>query len=325
VSTLNGKSVLITGGTGTFGSRLVKTLLSRHDVGRVVVYSRDELKQYEMSLRYPNEPRIRFFIGDVRDADRLKRAVTGVDYIVHAAAMKQVPASEYNPFEAVKTNIMGAQNVIDAAIDMGVSRVVALSTDKACSPINLYGATKLVSDKLFVNGNAYAGRQDTRFSVVRYGNVVGSRGSVVPLFKEIAKSTDVFPITDIDTTRFWITVQQGVDFVLERLLDMQGGELFIPKIPSMKVTDLALALHPTAKFEVIGLRPGEKLHEEMVSRDDARHTVDAGSYYVIEPEASWWGRTVERGTAVPAGFTYASDTNTQWLSPDQLRTMIDAT
>lgn len=301
----------------------MQTVLKNHDISRIVVYSRDELKQYEMAESYTGESRIRFFIGDVRDADRLKRAFSGVDYVIHAAALKQVPAAEYNPFEAVKTNINGAQNVIDAAIDTGVSRVVALSTDKACSPVNLYGATKLVSDKLFVNGNAYAGKQNTRFSVVRYGNVVGSRGSVVPLFKEIAKRTNVFPLTHPDMTRFWITVQQGVDFVLARLQDMSGGELFVPKIPSMKVTDLALALNPNAEFNLIGMRPGEKLHEEMVSRDDARHTVDAGSHYVILPEASWWAPTRVYGRELPENFSYASDTNTEWLSQAQLKEMVD--
>ncbi len=321
MSILDGRSLLVTGGTGSFGKRFLRTVLDETDVRRVIVFSRDELKQYEMQQLYPGEGRLRFFLGDVRDRDRLYRAFHGVDFVVHAAALKQVPAAEYNPFEAVKTNVHGAQNVIDAAIDCGVERVVALSTDKACSPINLYGATKLVSDKLFVNGNAYSAGRGTRFSVVRYGNVVGSRGSVVPFFRQLAPS-GVLPITDERMTRFWITLQQGVQFVLSSLERMHGGELFVPKIPSMRVVDLAAAMAPGARLEMVGIRPGEKLHEEMISASDARSTVDAGEYYVIQPELDFWpeGRTV--GSPIPEGFSYASDTNDRWLSVDELRHMI---
>jgi UDP-N-acetylglucosamine 4,6-dehydratase len=318
---LDDSSVLVTGGTGSFGKRLVQTLLDRTSVRRVVIFSRDELKQFELQQRYAGEKRLRFFIGDVRDRDRLFRAFHGVDYVVHAAALKQVPAAEYNPFEAVKTNIHGAQNVIEAAIDQGVQRVVALSTDKACSPVNLYGATKLVSDKLFVAGNAYAAGTETRFSVVRYGNVVGSRGSVVPFFKQIA-STGELPITDERMTRFWITLAQGVEFVLDSLERMHGGELFVPKIPSMRVVDLAKAIAPSATLKVVGIRPGEKLHEEMIGPADARRTVDMGAYFVIQPEMDWWSEERLTGAAVPDGFSYASDTNDQWLTTDELREMI---
>ena len=316
----DGASVLVTGGTGSFGKRFVRTLLSDASPRKVIVFSRDELKQFEMQQLYPNEPRLRFFIGDVRDAPRLYRAFHGVDLVVHAAALKQVPAAEYNPFEAVKTNVHGAQNVIEAAIEQGVSRVIALSTDKACSPVNLYGATKLVSDKLFISGNAYAGGGNTRFSVVRYGNVVGSRGSVVPFFRDRAPS-GVLPITDERMTRFWITLDQGVRFVMDSLDRMHGGELFVPKIPSMRVVDLAAAIAPAARLEVVGIRPGEKLHEEMINVSDARSTVDMGDYYVIQPELDWWPKEQLAGTAVPEGFSYSSDQNTQWLSVDELRAM----
>ena len=320
---LNGKVVLITGGTGSFGKKFVHTLLTKANPKKAIVFSRDELKQYEMGQmpEFVNDDRIRFFIGDVRDSGRLYRAFDGVDYVVHAAAMKQVPASEYNPMEAIKTNINGAENVINAAIDQGVKRVIALSTDKACSPINLYGATKLVSDKLFVAGNAYAGEHDTRMGVVRYGNVVGSRGSVVPLFKRLAEEgvTEV-PITDERMTRFWITLDQGVRFVIDRLEDMKGGELFVPKIPSMNVVDLARALMPNAKISVIGIRPGEKLHEEMISVDDARRTVDCGKYYTMQPEQDWW-KPDSAHKAVPEGFSYVSHTNDQWLTLDELQSM----
>ena len=318
---LDGRSVLVTGGTGSFGKRFVETVLTETDARRVVVFSRDELKQFEMEQRYPGESRLRFFIGDVRDRDRLERAFNDVDFVIHAAALKQVPAAEYNPFEAVKTNVHGAQNVIDAAIDTGVERVVALSTDKACSPVNLYGATKLVSDKLFINGNAYASGTRTRFSVVRYGNVVGSRGSVVPYFKSLA-STGVLPITDERMTRFWITLDQGVRFVLDSLERMSGGELYVPKIPSMRVVDLAKAMVPEATLQVVGIRPGEKLHEEMISVSDARSTVDIGDRYVIQPHLDIWPRKREEGRPVPDGFSFASDTNDQWLSVDELRAMV---
>ena len=316
------KTLLVTGGTGSFGKVFVRTALEQTSLRKVIVFSRDELKQYEMQQSYPDEPRIRFFIGDVRDYRRVYRAFHGVDFVVHAAAMKHVPAAEYNPSEAVKTNVHGAQNVVDAAIEQGVELVVALSTDKACSPINLYGATKLVSDKLFIAGNAYAGGTKTRFSVVRYGNVVGSRGSVVPHFTQLA-STGELPITDDRMTRFWITLEHGVRFVLESLERMRGGELFVPKIPSMRVVDLAKALAPNAKLNIVGIRPGEKLHEEMISAPDARRTLDMGAYYVIQPEMDWWPAEDELGgTSVADGFSYASDSNTEWLTVDQLRAMV---
>lgn len=321
MSILDGRAILITGGTGSFGKHFVRTIFNETDVRRVVILSRDELKQYEMQQLYPAEPRLRFFIGDVRDRDRLNRAFHDVDFVVHAAALKQVPAAEYNPFEAVKTNVHGAQNVIDAAIERGVERVVALSTDKACSPVNLYGATKLVSDKLFVNGNAYASGTSTRFSVVRYGNVVGSRGSVVPYFREL-RETGVLPITDERMTRFWITLDQGVHFVLDSLERMRGGELYVPKIPSMRVVDLAKAMAPEADLRVVGIRPGEKLHEEMISASDARSTLDLGDRYVIQPELDFWPRAPIEGTPLPNGFSYASDTNDRWLTVPELQAMI---
>ena len=280
----------------------------------MVIFSRDELKQYEFRQELGDDRRVRFFIGDVRDQSRLWRAFDGIEIVVHAAALKQVPAAEYNPFEATKTNILGAQNVIEAALDRGVERVVALSTDKASSPINLYGATKLVSDKLFTAGNAYAGSHSTRFAVVRYGNVVGSRGSVTPLFKRLAP-TGRIPITDERMTRFWITLDQGVRFVIKAIAEMHGGELFVPKIPSMRVTDLAEALAPAAQIESVGIRPGEKLHEEMISIDDARRTVDAGEFYVLMPDADWWeASNWANAKPVPAGFRYSSDANDWWLT-----------
>ncbi|MED4905501.1 UDP-N-acetylglucosamine 4,6-dehydratase (inverting) [Parageobacillus thermoglucosidasius] len=316
------QTILVTGGTGSFGKKFVKKILE-YDVKKVIVFSRDELKQYEMAQEY-TDPRIRFFIGDVRDKDRLYRAFDGVDYVVHAAAMKQVPACEYNPFEAVKTNIYGAQNVIEAAIDRGVKRVIALSTDKAAAPINLYGATKLASDKLFVAANSYVGGKETRFAVVRYGNVVGSRGSVVPLFKKMAAEGKKLPITDKRMTRFWITLDQGVQFVIDSLARMKGGEIFVPKIPSMKVVDLAKAIAPDAEIEIIGIRPGEKLHETMITEDDARHTVEFDNYYVITPEFPWCPQEyVKYGRSLPEGFKYTSDTNTEWLTVEQLRALVE--
>lgn len=302
----------------------MRHLLAEHDPARVVVLSRDELKQYDFAAELDHDPRVRFFIGDVRDRDRLWRAFDGIDLVVHAAALKQVPTAEYNPFEAIKTNIHGAQNVIDAALDRRIERVIALSTDKASSPINLYGATKLVSDKLFIAANAYAGTKPTRFAVVRYGNVVGSRGSVVPHFTRLA-STGVLPITDERMTRFWITLDQGVKFVIDMLGLMHGGELFVPKIPSMRIVDLARAMVPDARLDIVGIRPGEKLHEQMISVDDARRTVDAGSFYVIQPDAEWWaGGGWTKATPVPEGFRYTSDTNTEWLTTEQLRTMVSS-
>jgi UDP-N-acetylglucosamine 4,6-dehydratase len=323
VSILQGKSILITGGTGSFGRRFVKAVLARHDPARIAILSRDELKQYEMAQELNGDPRVRFFLGDVRDSERLWRAFDGVQVVVHAAALKQIPAVEYNPFEAIKTNINGAQNVIDAALDRHVERVIALSTDKASSPVNLYGATKLVSDKLFVAANAYAGSNPTRFAVVRYGNVAGSRGSVLPLFQRLAP-TNVLPITDERMTRFWITLDQGVDFVIDSLGRMHGGELFVPKLPSMRVVDMARAIAPNARLETVGIRPGEKLHEQMIGPDDARRTLDAGTFFVIQPDADWWdGDAGARGTPVPEGFRYSSDTNTWWLSVKELQQIAD--
>ena len=313
---------MVTGGTGSFGKKIVSKLLSETNARKVIVFSRDELKQYEMQQLYRGETRIRFFIGDVRDYERLFRAFDGVDYVVHAAALKQVPAAEYNPFEAVKTNINGAQNIIEAAINQRVDRVVALSTDKACAPVNLYGATKLVSDKLFIAGNAYSGAHRTRFAVVRYGNVVGSRGSVVPLFKQLA-SNGTLPVTDPRMTRFWITLDQGVEFVMDCLERMHGGELFVPKIPSTKVLDLAKAIAPECEIDIVGIRPGEKLHEEMITVHDSRRTVDMGSYYVVQPEMEWWQGEPADGCPVPDGFHYSSDKNEWWLTSDELREMID--
>jgi UDP-N-acetylglucosamine 4,6-dehydratase len=299
----------------------VKAALDRTRAKRIVVFSRDELKQWEMAQQFDGEPRLRYFIGDVRDPARLLRAMDGVEYVVHAAALKQVPAAEYNPFEAVQTNILGARNVIDAAIDRSVRRVVALSTDKASSPINLYGATKLVSDKLFIDGNAYAGARDTRFAVVRYGNVVGSRGSVVPFFRRLAP-TGRLPITDPRMTRFWITLDQGVQTVFRSFDAMQGGEIFVPKIPSMRVVDLARAIAPDAEIDQIGIRSGEKLHEELISAHDARHTIDLDDCYVIEPAMEWWHGNPLGGKRVPDDFHYTSDRNDEWLTVEQLREMI---
>jgi UDP-N-acetylglucosamine 4,6-dehydratase len=321
---MEGQSILVTGGTGSFGKAFVRHVLNTTGVSRLVVFSRDELKQFEMAEQYRNEPRIRFFIGDVRDHDRLARAFDGIDIVVHAAALKQVPAVEYNPIEAVRTNINGAENIINAALDRDVKRVIALSTDKASSPINLYGATKLVSDKLFVNGNAYVGGRVSRFSVVRYGNVMGSRGSVIPFFKRlVADGARKIPITDERMTRFSITLSQSVKFVVDSLARMKGGEIFVPKIPSVRVTDLAKAIAPGAALECIGIRPGEKLHEEMISGDDARRTLDMGDHYVIQPETEWWNRRGGlTGKPVPGGFSYSSDSNTQWLSQDELAVML---
>ena len=320
-SAFDGASILVTGGTGSFGQRFVRTLLERTAARRIIIFSRDELKQYEMRQAFDEDRRLRFFLGDVRDRQRLQRALDGVSLVVHAAALKQVPAAEYNPFEAVRTNVLGAQNVIDAAIDTGVERVVALSTDKASSPVNLYGATKLVSDKLFVHGNAYAGGKRTRFAVVRYGNVVGSRGSVVPFFRARAASGEL-PITDARMTRFWITLSQGVDFVLSRLLDMQGGEIFVPKIPSVHITELARAIAPNATLKIIGIRPGEKLHEEMISIDDARRTLDLGDRFVIQPEFGWWRNRHAAARPMQEGFAYTSDTNDQWLDAEGIRALL---
>lgn len=319
---LKGKVILITGGTGSFGQEFAKRVLKTGSPRKIVIFSRDELKQYDMRRVMPDK-RLRFFIGDVRDYSRLRRAFEGVDVVVHAAALKQVPTAEYNPFEAIKTNIMGAQNVIDAAIDAGVHRVLALSTDKAVNPINLYGATKLVHEKLFVNGNAYAGPRPTRFSVVRYGNVVGSRGSVVPLFLE-QRESGVIPVTDDRMTRFWITLDQGVSFVLKCLQEMRGGEIFVPKIPSMRIRDLARVLAPKARIKIIGIRPGEKLHEVLIQRDEARHTKERGTHFVILPNARVVSiRPRSGGRSLPEGFEYTSDTNTRWLTEAQMKNLVD--
>lgn len=325
----NEKSVLITGGTGSFGKQLTETLLEQYDVKRLIIFSRDELKQFEMGreprFQTPKAKRaLRFFIGDVRDRERLMRAFKNVDVVVHAAALKQVPACEYNPFEAIRTNVIGAQNIIDAAIERDVDRVIALSTDKACNPVNLYGATKLCSDKLFVAGNSYAVDKRPRFAVVRYGNVVGSRGSVVPLFIKM-RETGQLTITHKDMTRFWITLPQGVQFVIDSLKRMQGGEIFIPKIPSMKITDLAAAIGPDCEHLEIGIRPGEKLHEVMISEDDARNTLEFDEHYVIQPEFPWWDANLSanlKGAAVADNFRYSSESNDQWLSTAQLKNII---
>lgn len=319
--TIKDKVILVTGGTGSFGKKFITKALN-DGVKKIIVFSRDELKQYEMAQEY-TDPRIRFFIGDVRDKERLYRAFDGVDIVIHAAALKHVGACEYNPFEAVKTNIYGAQNIIEAAIDKGVQRVVALSTDKAAAPINLYGATKLASDKLFVAANSYVGEKDTRFAVVRYGNVVGSRGSVVPFFKKMA-STGRLPVTDERMTRFWITLDQGVQFVIDNLERMHGGEIFVPKIPSMKVTDLAEAIAPNTKIEIVGIRPGEKLHEAMITEDDARHTLEFEDYYVITPEFPWWSKDYTRNAKrLAEDFKYTSDKNTKWLTVEELRLLVE--
>lgn len=322
---LNDKVILVTGGTGSFGQKFTETVLKRYRPRKLIIFSRDELKQSEMRMAFPETtyPAIRYFIGDVRDKERLYRAFAGVDVVIHAAALKQVPAAEYNPLEAIKTNILGAANVIDAAIDMKVQKVVALSTDKAANPINLYGATKLCSDKLFVAANNYAGAVGTRFSVVRYGNVVGSRGSVVPFFLKM-RETGVLPITDPRMTRFWITLKQGVQLVLNTLDWMRGGEIFVPKIPSMTITDLAKAVAPECEWKIVGIRPGEKLHEVMVPEDDARRTLEYEDHYRILPAFPDWDETLytdQAGVPCPDGFSYSSDTNTQWLSVEELRAM----
>jgi UDP-N-acetylglucosamine 4,6-dehydratase len=319
---LRGKSLLITGGTGSFGKRFVATALERLELKKLVILSRDELKQYEMQQVY-DAPSMRYFLGDVRDPDRLHRAFEGIDVVVHAAALKQVPAAEFNPFEAIKTNVIGAENIVNAAIDQGVQRVLALSTDKAANPINVYGATKLCSDKLFVAGNVYSGVRDTRFSVVRYGNVVGSRGSVIPFFMSRRK-TGTLPITDPRMTRFWITLQQGVDFVIDCIEHMSGGELFVPKIPSMNIMDLAAAIAPECKHDIVGIRPGEKLHEVMVPEDDARNTVELEDRYVILPPFDWaWLDGYKNYKRCPEGFRYSSDTNDRWLKKEQLTELLD--
>lgn len=322
---LNDKNILITGGTGSFGKKATEIILKKYSPRRLIIFSRDELKQFEMSQIFSMSqyPCIRYFIGDVRDKERLNRAFQGVDYVIHAAAMKQVPAAEYNPFEAVKTNIIGAQNVINVAIDQGVNKVMALSTDKAANPINLYGATKLCSDKLFIAGNTYGSRKDTIFSVVRYGNVVGSRGSVIPYFMKF-KDNGYLPITDPNMTRFWITLKQAVEFVLRCLEDMCGGELFVPKIPSMNIMDLAKAIAPECETRIVGVRPGEKIHELMISRDDARQALELDSFYVIQPQFKYWDRrsSWDEGRKVPDDFEYSSGTNPWRLTIEEMKAML---
>ncbi len=328
-NTVNNKVILVTGGTGSFGHKLVEVLLTRHSVGKLIVYSRDELKQFEMGQLFPSSrySNIRYFIGDVRDRERLYRALDGVDVVIHAAALKQVPACEYNPFEAIKTNIIGAANLVDAAIDRGVKKVVALSTDKAANPINLYGATKLCADKLFSAANSYSGEHETRFSVVRYGNVVGSRGSVIPFFNKM-KETGVLPITDPRMTRFWITLDQGVAFVLNSLERMTGGEIFVPKIPSMNILELARCIAPECRLETVGIRAGEKLHEVMIPEDDARNTLEFEDYYAITPDINQphFQRFIKEGRAkqCPDDFRYSSDRNTLWLSDKELSQMLSS-
>lgn len=319
------KNILITGGTGSFGQKCTQIILNRYRPKRLIIFSRDELKQFEMAELFPvTEYRsIRYFLGDVRDKERLHRAFQGVDYIIHAAALKHVPATEYNPFEAVKTNIIGAQNVINVAIDQKVKKVIALSTDKAANPVNLYGATKLCADKLFVAGNAYVKREQTQFSVVRYGNVIGSRGSVIPFFLK-KKSTGILPITDQRMTRFWITLEQAVNFVLNCLDRMFGGEIFVPKIPSMNIMDLAQAIDPDCETKIVGIRPGEKLHEVMVPKDDAHRTLEFENFYLIQPDFLFWKERAswDSGDSVHDSFEYNSDTNPWKLSVDEMREMI---
>ena len=323
---LENSTILITGGTGSFGNTFVPMTLAKYNPKKIIIFSRDEMKQWEMAKKFQGDDRVRFFIGDVRDKDRLYRALDGVDYVVHAAATKIVPTAEYNPFECVKTNINGAMNLIDACIDKGVKRVVALSTDKASSPINLYGATKLASDKLFVAGNSYAGGHDTRFAVVRYGNVMGSRGSVIPFFMSI-KGKGVLPITDDRMTRFMITLEQGVDLVWHAFGDMEGGEIYVKKIPSMKVTELASAISPESEQEIVGIRPGEKLHEQMIGEEDAAFTYEYPEHYKILPAINNWGTSQERikdGVRVKDGFYYTSDNNDDWMSKEDLNAWIEA-
>ncbi len=326
MSIFDGKTVLVTGGTGSFGKKFVEIILKEHKPEKLVVFSRDELKQFEMAQIFSERDYrcLRYFIGDVRDKDRLYRAFYGVNYVIHAAALKQVPAAERNPFEAVQTNIIGAENIINAAIDCGIEKVIALSTDKASNPVNLYGATKLCSDKLFIAGNSYAGWRKTRFSVVRYGNVIGSRGSVIPFFKKM-RETGTIPITDTRMTRFWISLEQGVRFVIKCLEITEGGELFVPKIPSMNITDLAKAVAPDCRQEIIGIRPGEKIHEVLVTEDDARHTLEFDDYFIVEPEFHWWTAKTHisnGGKPVKEGFVYASNTNDQWLTVEELRGLL---
>lgn len=327
---LNNKIVLTTGGTGSFGKKFTKTILERYpNIKKIIIFSRDEYKQFVMQNMpefKPFDEKLRFFIGDVRDKERLLRAFEGVDIVVHAAALKQVPACEYNPFEAVKTNVIGAQNIIDAAIDKGIEKVVALSTDKACAPINLYGATKLCSDKLFIAGNAYCGEKKTRFSVVRYGNVAGSRGSVIPFFKKlVSEGAKELPITDMKMTRFWLKLEQAVEMVIEAIQNMQGGELYVKKIPSMKMPDLAKAIAPELSIKEVGIRPGEKIHEQMITKEDARNTIELDDYYIILPEIDMENISHKYPLAKPVAydFEYHSGNNDRWLSIEDMQKLIE--
>ncbi len=317
------KVVLITGGTGSFGKKFIQVMLKEYHPEKIIIYSRDELKQYEMQNSGINDPRLRYFIGDVRDLDRMKRAFQGVDIVVHAAALKQVPACEYNPFEAVKTNILGTENVIDAALDMGVKKVLAISTDKAVNPVNLYGVTKLAAEKLVIQSNSYAGGRETRLSCVRYGNVVGSRGSVVPVFLK-QRASGRLTVTDERMTRFWISLEQGVHFVIRCIEQMHGGEVFVPKIPSMNVKDLAAAVAPEAEIAYTGIRPGEKLHEVLISEDEARNTVEFDDMFIVQPSGTtWFGRDWEKsGKKLPDDYHYSSNNNTEWLDLEGIKKMI---
>lgn len=323
---LTNKTILITGGTGSFGKSFTRYVLTHYEPKKIIIYSRDEFKQWAMENEFGEyKEKLRFFIGDVRDLERLKRACEGVDYIVHAAALKQVPACEYNPMEAVKTNISGAMNLVDAALDRGVKRVVALSTDKAVNPVNLYGGTKLVSDKLFIAANAYSGDKDVRFSIVRYGNVAGSRGSVIPFFQKLLEQGETaLPITDFRMTRFWISLQEGVQLVIKALGEARGGETFISKIPSFKITDLAEAMAPNCEKKEVGIREGEKLHEIMITREDSALTYEYEKHFIIYPHYSWWeeDRVLPGGKKVPEGFAYSSGMNTEWLDVEQLRDLL---
>jgi UDP-N-acetylglucosamine 4,6-dehydratase/5-epimerase len=328
MSIIDGKKILLTGGTGSFGKKFVEIVLKEHRPEKLIVFSRDELKQFEMSQIFSEKEHrnLRYFIGDVRDRGRLFRAFYDIDYVIHAAALKQVPACERNPFEAIQTNVMGAENIINAAIDCGVKKVVALSTDKAANPVNLYGATKLCSDKLFISGNSYAGWRETRFSVVRYGNVIGSRGSVIPYFKSM-RETGVIPVTDPRMTRFWITLEQGVRFVLKCLDIAEGGELFVPKLPSMNIMDLVTAIAPDCTYEITGIRPGEKIHEVLVTEDDARHALEFDDYFIIEPEFHWWTEKKHisnGGKSLKEGFVYASNSNDKWLTIEEARAIAES-
>ncbi len=322
MSLLDNSSVLITGGTGSLGKALLQEILSTTTARRIVIFSRDELKQYNLRSEFKDNPRVRWFIGDIRDIERLKRALHGIDYVIHAAALKQVDTGEYNPMEFIQTNVIGSQNVIDASIFTGVKKVVALSTDKASSPINLYGATKLTADKLFIAANNYSFSYGTTFSVVRYGNVMGSRGSVIPYFNSLAAAGKPLPLTDLRMTRFWISIDAAVKFVLSSLELMTGGELYVPRIPSMKLIDLAKAVDPNAKVIEIGMRPGEKLHEEMISADDSRRTVIAGDRYIVTPVVAEWGYSEPEGERMPEGLAYQSNTNDLWMSEEEIRNFI---